>query len=104
MDWLKKREPCLIDMNGIRPALPGRPVSVILDLAERDEIVAEIDLLWADASVGWAQVAELRAAIETAMQRLNESGTGEMGVVETIHATHGILRRALEQKADNGTV
>ena len=45
-----------------------------------------------------AQIERLRAIIDAAMQRLNESGTGEMGVVETIHATHDILRQAREQK------
>jgi hypothetical protein len=46
---------------------------------------------------GWfqaVQAAPQQTVIIDAMQRLNESGTGEMGLVETIHATHDILRRA----------
>lgn len=41
---------------------------------------------------GWREASDrLRSVIKAAMQRLNESGTGEMDVVETIHATHAIL-------------
>jgi hypothetical protein len=46
---------------------------------------------------GWfqaVQAAPQQAIIVDAMQRLNESGAGEMGLVETIHATYDILRRA----------
>jgi len=39
--------------------------------------------------------AELVEALRLAMQRLNESGTGEMGLIDTIHETDSILRSAL---------
>ena len=42
-----------------------------------------------------AEVEALRSAIESANQRLNESGTGQMGLIDTIHATASILRAAL---------
>ena len=38
------------------------------------------------------QLREAARLIQAALQRLNESGTGEMGLLETIHATHDILR------------
>jgi hypothetical protein len=56
------------------------------------------DALWDRCEKADAEIERLRAIIDAAMQRLNESGTGEMGVVETIHATHDILRQAREQK------
>lgn len=34
----------------------------------------------------------LMEKIDAALQRLNESGAGEMGLIDTIHATHAILR------------
>ena len=39
------------------------------------------------------EVRRLHSIITDAGQRLNESGTGQMGLLETIHATHDILRR-----------
>jgi len=44
-----------------------------------------------------AEIERLRAAGLAAMQRLNESGTGEMGLTDTIHATHRILAAAFQQ-------
>ena len=48
------------------------------------------------ASLAWAagRIEALENSIAAAMQRLNESGTGEMGLLDTIHATHEILRAA----------
>ena len=43
----------------------------------------------------WKATCGCREAITSAMQRLNESGTGEIGLVDTIHATHHILGAAL---------
>lgn len=40
------------------------------------------------------RLGDLEGAIDEALQRLNESGTGEMGLTDTIHATHKILREA----------
>lgn len=34
---------------------------------------------------------DLQTAVIQACDRLNESGTGEMGLIDTIHATHAIL-------------
>jgi hypothetical protein len=42
-----------------------------------------------------AEVARLREAFNKAEQRLNESGTGEMGLIDTIHAVYAIIRAAL---------
>lgn len=39
---LKVREPCMIDMDGVRPAKPDRAQYIILDIRERDEIVAAL--------------------------------------------------------------
>ena len=47
---------------------------------------------------GWNRrdgTAELVEALRLAVQRLNESGTGEMGLIDTIHETDSILRSAL---------
>jgi hypothetical protein len=41
----------------------------------------------------------VREAIKQAMQRLNKSGTGEMGLLDTIHAVHRILAAALPPDA-----
>ena len=38
------------------------------------------------------QLREAARMMQAALLRLNESGTGEMGLLETIHATHDILR------------
>jgi hypothetical protein len=65
---------------------------------ERDVAFAERALAREARYAADAEIERLRAIIDAAMQRLNESGTGEMGVVETIHATHDILRQAREQK------
>lgn len=43
---------------------------------------------------GAVMIEKYEAAMDAAMQRLNESGTGEMGLVDTIHAVHQILRAA----------
>lgn len=43
---------------------------------------------------GAALIEKYEAAIDAAMQRLNESGTGEMGLLDTIHATHKILSQS----------
>lgn len=56
---------------------------------ERDALIAEIE--------------RLRSVIGAATQRLNESGTGEMGLLDTIHATHAILRSAVEQSQEPKT-
>lgn len=40
----------------------------------------------------FGEVQRLRTKIAAAMQRLNESGTGEMGLLDTIHAVHAILK------------
>lgn len=50
----------------------------------------EMRALW-PAQDGQEQCDIMRAA----MKRLNESGTGEMGLLDTIHATHEILRSGL---------
>lgn len=54
------------------------------------------------AYIGWCAAwnrrdgtAELVEALRLAVQRLNESGTGEMGLIDTIHETDSILRSAL---------
>lgn len=39
--------------------------------------------------------ADLVKALEEITQRANESGTGEMGLIDTIHALHGIAKAAL---------
>lgn len=41
-----------------------------------------------------AALEECVSAMEQAMQRSNESGTGTLSLVDTIHAVHGILREA----------
>lgn len=46
---LKVREPCMIDMDGVRPAKANRPQYVILDIKERDEIVAALTAAAAEA-------------------------------------------------------
>lgn len=44
-----------------------------------------------------AEVRRLREALLAVTQRANESGTGMMGVIDTIHAVHSIARAALEK-------
>ena len=51
----------------------------------RDPLNQELDDLRAENK-------RLRAKIDAALQRLNESGTGEIGLLNTIHATHTILK------------
>ena len=41
----------------------------------------------------------MRRALEKTAQRLNESTTGEMGLLETIHQSHGIVRTAIPTPA-----
>lgn len=55
---------------------------------------AEIEHLTGVAAKAIADNVTLRAIITAAMQRLNESGTGEMGLIDTIHATHAMLGAA----------
>ena len=64
------------------------PISEMHDFVAPDPRDAEIASLR-------AEVEALRSAIESANQRLNESGTGQMGLIDTIHATASILRAAL---------
>lgn len=42
-------------------------------------------------------IVKLRASLTAIAQRANESGTGNSGLLETIHAMHGIARAALSQ-------
>ncbi len=44
---LKARQPCMIDMDAVRPAMPGHTRCIIIDENERDEIVREIERLQA---------------------------------------------------------
>lgn len=41
------------------------------------------------------RIGELEAALNDIEQRANESGTGEMGLLNTIHEMHATARRAL---------
>lgn len=44
-----------------------------------------------------AENKRLREALENLIQRANESGIGEMGLIDTIHAMHKIAREALKE-------
>lgn len=70
--------------------------------AEHDKTIAELkrvrEVAAAEITRLTAERDGLREKITNAMQRLNESGTGEMGLIDTIHSTHAILHGALELK------
>ena len=42
----------------------------------------------------FAAAPEMLAALKAAEQRLDESGTGEMGLLDTIHAVYAIIKPA----------
>jgi hypothetical protein len=63
--------------------------------AEIERLRAEQEQLLGGAARSIAENVTLRAVITAAMQRLNESTTGEMGLIDTIHVTHAILGAVL---------
>lgn len=56
------------------------------DSIRKDERIASLE----------AENRRLREALEKVEQRLNESSTGEIGLLGTIHATHSVARAALQ--------
>jgi len=66
---------------------------------EVDRLVEQQQLWQRDFDSLAAENEALRRALEKTAQRLNESATGEMGLLETIHQAHGIVRTALSTPA-----
>jgi len=70
-----------------------------------EELEKEKDKQFAIAAHERAEVALLRTrlqacedALRSVMQRLNERGTGEMGLIDTIHAAHKLAQAALNRQ------
>jgi hypothetical protein len=60
----------------------------------------ESDIVRANAHL-IAAAPDMLAALKAAQQRLNESGTGEMGLIDTIHAVHALIVPAIAKAEGN---
>jgi hypothetical protein len=76
-----------------RPITKGRLLIEAADEIERLQEAKRRALAIADERS--KENVRLRKALETIQQRANESGTGEMGLLDTVHAMHKIARDAL---------